>query len=59
KGKSETFGLLKPAETWDKYQSVSDLSPEPDLTSSKSKSLKSIEDFKDDNLPPLQIEMCL
>lgn len=59
KGKSETFGLLKPAETWDKYESVSDLSPEPDLTSSKSKSLKSIEDFKDDNLPPLQIEMCL
>ncbi|EGQ8412013.1 MULTISPECIES: hypothetical protein [Vibrio] len=59
KNKSETFGELKSVDTWNKYQSAADLSPEPDLNVAKSKSLKSNEDFKDDKLPPLQIEMCL
>ncbi|MFQ1970942.1 hypothetical protein [Aeromonas veronii] len=59
KNKSETFGELQSVATWGKYQSVSDLSPEPNLNSAKSKSLKSNEDFKSEKLPPLQIEMCL
>ncbi len=59
KCKSETFGQVKSAESWEKYQSVADLSPKPDLTVSKSNSLKSNNDFKDDHLPPLQIERCL
>lgn len=59
KDRSETFGELKPAESWCKYKSVSDLHPKPEFNSAKSISLKTNEDFKDEKLPPLQIEMCL
>ena len=59
KTKSETFGQLKSAESWGKYQSAADLSTEPDIATTKSNSLKSNGDFKDESLPPLQIEMCL
>ncbi|MCA2019090.1 hypothetical protein LDJ79_23480 [Vibrio tritonius] len=56
---SETFGKIKSVYKWDKYKSVSDSLPKPDLESAKTDSLKSNDDFKDDKLPPLQIEMCL
>lgn len=56
---SETFGEIKSVNKWDKYKSLSDSLPKPDLESVKTDSLKSNEDFKDDKLPPLQIEMYL
>ncbi|MBY7899344.1 hypothetical protein KW507_02045 [Vibrio fluvialis] len=56
---SETFGEIMSTAKWDKYQSVSDTLPKPNFESVKNNSLKSDDDFKDDKLPPLQIEMYL
>jgi hypothetical protein len=58
-GKSETFGKIKTVQSWGKHQSASDLSKSPDIKNFPSGSLKNMSDFKEDNLSPLQIEMCL
>lgn len=57
--KSETFGKINSVSTWDKYKSVADLSEVPDIDNAPSGSLKNMADFKEDNLSPLQIELCL
>jgi hypothetical protein len=55
---SEVFGDISPVTSWEKYSSLMDLSPQPNIPT-EGGSLKSMDDFKDELVDPLQIEMCL